>query len=147
MPWRWPGRGARSAIWSAARSVSHLYRSDHPHPLRHKPDRISDRIPTESPTESYRLQSSHLPSSHPLAGVGEWLRVAGAVGEEDAVGPVFEHFASARSARQHRHLAADLHQAAEDVQLHAEIESDDVVGRWTGRQVGDERAGETFVPF
>ena len=62
-------------------------------------------------------------------GVVQGGRVAGAVGQEDAVGVVRQHLLGRRRAGHDRHLAADLHQAAQDVPLHAEIEGDDVVRR------------------
>ena len=52
--------------------------------------------------------------------------VAGAVGEEDAVGLVVEDRLRGRGAGNDRHLAADVDQVPEDVPLHAEVEGDDV---------------------
>ena len=68
-------------------------------------------------------------AAHRLDGVGQRLRVAGAVGEEDAVRLLGQHVVGRGRARQHRHLAADLHQTAQDVVLHAEVEGDDVMRR------------------
>ena len=54
------------------------------------------------------------------------LRVAGAVGEEDAVGPQRQHLGGRRLRRHHRDAAAALGQHAQDVALDAEVVGDDV---------------------
>ena len=57
------------------------------------------------------------------------LRVAGAVGQEHAVGLELPHFGRRRLRRHHGDLAAALGQHAQDVLLHAVVEGDDVVLR------------------
>ena len=67
-------------------------------------------------------------------GVAERLRIAGAVGQEDAVRLVRQHLFRRRGAGHHRHLAADLHQAARDVPFHAVVQRHHVmVGRPAGQ--------------
>ena len=62
--------------------------------------------------------------------VVERLGIAGAVGEEDAVGLVRQHLLGRRRAGHDRHPAAHLDQVAGDVPLHAVVERDDVrIGR------------------
>ena len=68
-------------------------------------------------------------------GVFERFGVAGAVGEEDAVGVLGENFFGGGGAGQDRDAAAQVDQVAGDVPLHAVVEGDDVgagpgVGGW-----------------
>src|SRR5205807_425675 len=60
-------------------------------------------------------------------GVRERLRVAGAVGEEDAVGVVIEDLFRRRGAGDDGDLAADLAEAPKDVPLHPEVDGHDSV--------------------
>src|SRR5207247_3832295 len=61
-----------------------------------------------------------------IDGVTHRLRIARAVGQEDAVRLVSEDVVGAGGAGHDRNAAARLHQAARDVPLHAEIQGDDV---------------------
>ena len=58
-----------------------------------------------------------------LNGVIAGLWIAGAIGQEDAVGFVLEHFGGGRFGWYHRDLAAAFGQHAQDVFLHAKVVS------------------------
>ena len=64
-----------------------------------------------------------------VVGIGQRFRIAGSVGQEHPIGFMGQHLLGRGIARKHRHPAAELGQAAQDVPLHPEIESDNVVFR------------------
>src|SRR5262249_19766571 len=63
-----------------------------------------------------------------LAGTRDRVRIAGPVGEEDAIGPERQDLARGRRRGHDAHLAAGADQAPEDVPLDAEVVGDDPVG-------------------
>ena len=77
-----------------------------------------------------------------LVDVAERGRIAGAVGEEDAVRVFREHLGGGGGGVDHLDLEAGLAQAAQDVELDAEIVGDDPVADRRKLLVGARVAGE-----
>ncbi|MEY3457592.1 MAG: hypothetical protein RL215_749 [Planctomycetota bacterium] len=61
-----------------------------------------------------------------IDGVGEWFRIAGSVGEEDAVGVECEDFAGGSGTGNDGDAAAEIAEVACDVPFHAVVDGDDV---------------------
>src|SRR5262245_60941442 len=82
-----------------------------------------------------------------LLSVAERLRVAWTIGQEHAVRVGREDLLGGSRARHHRDIAADLRQTAQDVPLHAEIESDDAMPFASRLQLlGSKRGDKSFTP-
>ena len=70
-----------------------------------------------------------------LHAAGEHLRIAGSVGEEDAVGAVGEDLGRGDPAGEDRHPATTGDQMPGDVPLHPVVEGDDMLHRAGGSDI------------